>query len=59
MLQNINQIQLINQIGAGGTAAVYRGVDTHTGELVAVKVLWKNRFKNQELKSKFIEEANR
>ena len=34
-----NRYELQEQIGAGGMGAVFRGVDTHTGEAVAIKQL--------------------
>lgn len=58
-MKKVNYIQLVQEIGSGGTASVLLGIDTHTGFPVAVKVLHKSLFKNEALKQKFREEANR
>lgn len=58
MEQRVNHIEMVEQIGSGGAASVWKGVDLHTGSLVAVKVLWKNLFKNEQIRNKFIGEAN-
>jgi len=58
LLKRINNIELIEEIGNGGTASVIKGVDLNNGKLVAVKVLWKNLFKSEEIKERFIFEAN-
>ena len=55
----INYIEIIEPIGAGGTANVYKGVDLNYGTLVAVKVLSGNLFKHEKVKAKLIEEADR
>ena len=56
--QRINHIEIIDEIGSGGTANVLRGVDLNNGRLVAVKVLWSSLFKSDDLKQRFIFEAN-
>ena len=58
MIKKVNYIDLIEGIGAGGTASVFMGVDNHSGFPVAVKVLHKSLFKNEFIKKKFIAEAN-
>lgn len=57
-MKRIEHIEMIEHIGAGGAGSVWKGVDLHTGKLVAVKVLWKNLFKDEKIRKKFIEEAN-
>ena len=58
-MKKVNYIQFIEEIGSGGTANVWLGVDTHSGYPVAIKVLHKSLFKNEMIKQKFREEANR
>jgi serine/threonine protein kinase len=55
----INYIEIIDRIGEGGTANVFKGVDLNYGTLVAVKVLSGNLFKNEKIREKLIEEAQR
>jgi len=55
---SLGHIELVENIGTGGTAHIYKGVDTHTGYLVAIKVLWTNLFKSQIMKERFLQEAN-
>jgi len=57
-MPRINYIELVEEIGSGGTASVMLGVDLNSGYPVAVKVLYKSLFKNETLKEKFIAEAN-
>jgi serine/threonine protein kinase len=57
-IDRIQHIEIVAEIGSGGTAKILKGVDLHTGNLVAVKVLWSNLFKHEEMKSRFIFEAN-
>ena len=57
-MSRINYIELLEDLGAGGTASVKLGIDLNTGFLVAVKVLFKSLFKNDTVKEKFISEAN-
>jgi eukaryotic-like serine/threonine-protein kinase len=57
-MSRINHIEIIDAIGSGGAAQVYRGVNLQNGKLVAVKMLWKNLFSNENLRRQFIEEAN-
>jgi serine/threonine protein kinase len=54
----VGHIEIIKEIGAGGTASVFLGIDLNTGFPVAVKMLWKNLFKTSEMKERFIMEAN-
>jgi len=58
-MERVDYIEIIEQIGTGGAGSVWKGVDLHTGKLVAVKTLWKNLFKDEIIRTKFIEEANR
>jgi serine/threonine-protein kinase len=52
-------IQVIQSIKPGGTANLYLGVDLFTGHPVAVKELKPGFFKNEMVREKFLEEANR
>lgn len=54
----LNHIVLVENIGSGGTARIYKAVDTNTGFAVAVKVLWTNLFKSKTMKERFLQEAN-
>lgn len=58
MIKRIGHIEIITEIGAGGTASVFMGIDLNTGFPVAVKMLWSNLFKSAEMKERFILEAN-
>jgi serine/threonine protein kinase len=57
--RRISYIELIRELNSGGTSKVYLGVNTLTGYLVAVKELDAQLFKNLEIRSLFINEANR
>ncbi len=57
-MTRINHIEIVEEIASGGAARVYKAVNTHTGYLVAVKVLWNNLFRSEQVKQSFIEEAN-
>jgi serine/threonine-protein kinase len=57
-MSRINNIEIVEELGSGGTASVLKGVDLQTGQLVAVKVLWNNLFKNESMRKRFIFEAN-
>lgn len=57
-LKRVNHIEIIESIGTGGTASVYKGVDTNTGYLVAVKVLWSNLSQTAGMQERFRQEAN-
>ncbi len=59
MKPNLPYYTILDQIGHGGTGAVYKAVDERSGFLVAVKVLFKRAFENDFVRNKFIEEANR
>jgi serine/threonine protein kinase len=52
-------IQVVQSIKPGGTANLYLGVDLYTGQPVAVKELKPGFFKNEMVREKFLEEANR
>lgn len=56
--ERIKHIEIVGEIGSGGTAKILKGVDLNTGLLVAVKVLWSNLFKHEEMKKRFVFEAN-
>lgn len=49
----------VREINTGGTAMVYVAVDTHTGFPVAIKELNSSYFKDDFMRTKFREEANR
>ena len=57
-MQKVNYIDLVQEIGSGGTASVHLGIDNQSGFPVAVKTLHKSLFKNELVKKKFIAEAN-
>jgi len=57
-VSSINHITIVERINSGGTATIYKGVDTNTGYLVAVKALWRNLSKGQDMKERFLREAN-
>lgn len=59
MKPNLPYYHILEQIGHGGTGAVYKAIDERSGFLVAVKVLFKRAFENNFIRDKFIEEANR
>ena len=50
---------ILEQIGHGGTGAVYKAIDERSGFLVAIKILYKRAFENDFVRNKFVEEANR
>ena len=52
-----DRYQLVEQIGMGGMAIVYRAIDQRTGHNVAVKVLRPEFCKNAEFVSRFQREA--
>jgi serine/threonine protein kinase len=56
---NLPYYHIVEQIGHGGTGAVYKAIDERTGYLVAIKVLFRRAFENEYVRNKFIEEANR
>ena len=57
-MKRVEHIEIIEQVGSGGAGSVWKGVDLHTGKLVAVKVQLKNLFKDELIRKKFMEEAN-
>ena len=59
MMPELPYYQFIEQIGHGGTGAVYKAIDERSGHMVAVKMLFKKAFENEFVREKFMEEANR
>ena len=53
----LNRYQLLEQIGSGGTAEIYRGRDLMLDRHVAIKVLRDDYSKNPEFESQFRNEA--
>ncbi len=57
--QTINdRYQLIEQVGSGGTAVVFHGIDTYTNDEVAVKILRPELAEDAELVHHFEREAS-
>ena len=52
------QYEFIKALGSGGTGYVNLAIDTHSGFLVAVKTLFNDHIKNEEILNKFKAEAN-
>jgi len=52
-----NRYKLIEQIGTGGMANVYKGKDTYLGRTIAIKMLKTNSDKKKELINRFKKEA--
>jgi eukaryotic-like serine/threonine-protein kinase len=57
-MPRIDHIEILDELGAGGTASVKLGIDLNDGFPVAIKVLHKSLFKNEDIRKKFISEAN-
>jgi serine/threonine-protein kinase len=55
----IRNYDILKPLNSGGTATVYLAVDVDNGSLVAVKKLKSAFLKNEVLRQKFIDEANR
>jgi serine/threonine-protein kinase len=53
----LNRYQLLEQIGSGGTAEIYRGRDLMLDRHVAIKILREDYSKNPEFESQFRNEA--
>jgi len=55
--KTLGGFRIESHIGDGGMGVVYRGIDTATGDTVAVKVLPPDRVEDGELRSRFSREA--
>jgi serine/threonine-protein kinase len=53
----LNRYQLLEQIGSGGTAEIYRGLDLMLDRHVAIKILREDYSKNPEFEEQFRNEA--
>ncbi len=58
MLPKLEYYEILGIIGQGGTGIVYDSIDLRSGFRVAVKALYKSRFKDKTIRKKFKEEAN-
>ena len=52
-----DRYQLVERIGRGGMASVYRAIDTRTGRTVALKILSKQRLKDPHTLARFRREV--
>jgi len=59
MNPSLDNYEITGVLGKGGTAVVYSGIDLLCGRRVAIKMLIQERFRDELIKEKFIEEANR
>ncbi len=50
----LNRYQLLEQIGSGGTAEIYRGLDLMLDRHVAIKILRDDYSKNPEFEINFV-----
>ena len=55
--QQIGRYRLVEELGRGGMATVYRAEDTTLGRAVAVKVLHTYFVDDPEMKQRFLREA--
>jgi serine/threonine protein kinase len=53
----VGNYKVIELIGEGGMAKVYKAIHTHLSTQVAIKVLNTNLFFNDQIKERFINEA--
>jgi eukaryotic-like serine/threonine-protein kinase len=53
----IDKYQLVEELGHGGMATVYRAMDRRLGREVAVKVIHRHLRENQEVAARFVSEA--
>jgi len=58
MPQTISHYHIAKEIGAGGAATVYFGVDRWDGKAVAIKIPDINQFRDEAARTNFIREAN-
>lgn len=56
--QTLDKYQLLEKVGQGGMAVVYRGLDTSLRREVAVKVLHRHLAEHQEARDRFEREAH-
>ena len=56
--QQVEKYKLLEEVGHGGMAVVYRGLDTHLNREVAVKILHSHLAEEEESKQRFHREAN-
>lgn len=59
MQKKINHFEIVEHLNAGGTAVIYKGVDMHNGQPVAIKELNPAFFANPMMLQNFRKEANR
>ncbi|MBN1609667.1 MAG: serine/threonine protein kinase [Polyangiaceae bacterium] len=53
----IDKYELVEELGHGGMATVYRAIDRRLGREVAVKVIHRHLRENQEVAARFVSEA--
>ena len=58
-LPKLPYYEAVEQIGHGGTSLVYSAIDLRTGFPVAIKMLFRHAFRNESMRQRFQEEANR
>ncbi len=56
-LPQLEKFQLLEEIGHGGMATVYRAVDNRLGREVAVKIIHRHLRENREVATRFVAEA--
>lgn len=59
LMQNekFGQFTVLDELGRGGMAVVFKAVDTRTGDLVALKVLYEQWMSDQDAVKRFVREA--
>ena len=55
--RSLGQYEILELIGQGGMARVYKALDTVIGRTVAVKILTEEGCADEEVKSRFLQEA--
>ena len=53
----IDQYQLLDEIGQGGMATVYKGLDTNLGREIAIKIMHPHLAKDPSHRERFRREA--